>query len=300
MSASDCDIEDAVRRSLSSVRRAPLAPAGLLIAGLLAACGGPPAPAALPEQPRRIVSMNPCADALLQPLADPSRIAGISHYSQDPRATSVSLEWARRFKASGGTVEEVIGLSPDLVIAGPHVALSAVATLGRLGIPLLQLPVAGSVEESLAQIALVGEALGEQARARALVREIRAAVAAAAPADAARPTALIWQGGGLVPGAGTLADDLLSRAGLTNLSRRHGLAAWDVLGLERLIAQPPNLLLAGERGDSPDRMLGHPATARLAEIVHIDSYPGQLLHCGGPTIIAASARIAGARAGLQP
>lgn len=244
--------------------------------------------------------MNPCADALLQPLADPSRIAGISHYSQDPRATSVSLEWARRFKAGGGTVEEVIGLSPDLVIAGPHVALSAVETLGRLGIPLLQLPVASSVEESLQQIALVGEALGEQARARALAREIRAAVAAAAPADAARPTALIWQGGGLVPGAGTLADDLLSRAGLANLSRRHGLAAWDVLGLERLIAQPPNLLLAGERGDSPDRMLGHPATARLAEVVHIDSYPGQLLHCGGPTIIAASARIASARAGLQP
>jgi len=273
----------------------------LLCAGVLAGCNQrQPAPAPLPDHPRRIVSMNPCADALLQPLADPARIAGISHYSQDPRASSVSLEWAQRFTATAGTAEEVIGLSPDLVIAGPHVALPTVEALARLGIPLLQLPVANSVEESLVQVTLVGAALGEQARAQALAAEIRAAVAAAAPADTARPSALVWQGGGLVPGEGTLVDDLMTRAGLSNLSRRHGLAIWGVLGLERLIASPPELLLAGEGGDSPDRMLQHPATARLADAVTTGSYPGQLLHCAGPTIIAASARLAEARASLRP
>jgi len=277
--------------------------APLLAALLLGACSAaPPAPAALPEQPRRIVSMNPCADALLQPLADPSRIVAISHYSQDPRATSVAIAWAGRFRANGGTAEEVIGLSPDLVIAGPHVALPTVEVLARLGIPLLQLPVANSVEESLAQVAMVGDALGEPERAQRLADEIRAAVAAAAPApaDSVRPSALIWQGGGLVPGAGTLADDLLSKAGLANLSRQHGLAIWDVLGLERLIALPPDLLLAGEGGDSPDRMLEHPAAARLADIVRTDGFPGRLLHCAGPTIIDASARLADARSGLRP
>ncbi len=286
-----------------ALRRAPLVQlvAGLLLAGLTGACSkAPSSPVPLPDYPRRIVSMNPCADALLQPLADPSRIVAISHYSQDPRATSVDPGWASRLQAMGGTAEEVIGLSPDLVIAGPHVALPTIEALARLGIPLLQLPVANSVEESLAQVALVGEALGEPARAQKLADEIRAAVAAAAPRDPARPSALIWQGGGLVPGAGTLADDLLARAGLSNLSRQHGLAIWDVLGLERLVALPPNLLLAGEGGDSPDRMLEHPATARLAGIVRSEPFPGQLLHCGGPTIIAASRRLAEARAGLTP
>jgi iron complex transport system substrate-binding protein len=283
-------------------QKAPLAALlPILLAALVGACA-PSSPRAppLPEEPRRIVSMNPCADALLQSLADPSRIAAISHYSQDPRATSVPIEWARQFRATGGTAEEVIGLSPDLVIAGPHVALPTVEALARLGIPLLQLPVANSVEESLEQVALVGDALGEQARAERLAGGIRAAVAAAAPPDAARPSALIWQGGGLVPGQGTLADDLLSRAGLSNLSREHGLAIWDVLGLERLVAMPPKLLLAGEGGDSPDRMLQHPATARLADVVKADAYPGRLLHCAGPTIIAASARLAEARKGLRP
>ena len=47
----------------------------------------------------RLVSLNPCVDAVLAAVADPDQIAGVSHYSQDPAATSVDVRWARRFPA---------------------------------------------------------------------------------------------------------------------------------------------------------------------------------------------------------
>ena len=68
----------------------------------------------------RIVSINPCIDAVLMQVADPAQIAGISHYSQDPRATSIPLALADRFHATSGTAEEVVALRPDMVLTGPH------------------------------------------------------------------------------------------------------------------------------------------------------------------------------------
>src|SRR3546814_5557596 len=63
-----------------------------------------------------IVSTNPCADQILVSLVQPERIAAISHYSQDPAATSLPPEVARRYRVTAGTAEEVIALRPDLVV----------------------------------------------------------------------------------------------------------------------------------------------------------------------------------------
>ena len=68
--------------------------------------------ARLPDKPAGarvhplIVSLNPCSDAVLAQVADRDQIAAISHYSQDPRATSMDLRLARSLPANGGTAEE--------------------------------------------------------------------------------------------------------------------------------------------------------------------------------------------------
>ncbi|MFN3371129.1 MAG: ABC transporter substrate-binding protein [Sphingomonadaceae bacterium] len=271
----------------------------LLLPLLLAACdrAPPAAPPPMPSAPapQRIVSTNPCADALLWQLAEPSRILSISHWSHDPRSASVPLAWARHFPANGGTAEEILRLKPDLVLAGPHVAPATLEALRRLGIPHVSLPVPATVADSLAQVERLGAALGEPARAAALAREIEAALAAAAPPPGAPPIpALVWQGGGLVPGPGTLLDELMTRAGLANQAAAHGLAAWDVLDLERLVARPPALLLSGAP-DANDRRLTHPAVATLRQRIATAPFPDRLMHCAGPTIPEAAAAFAAVR-----
>lgn len=270
----------------------------LVPALLLAACGGAlPDPAPFPERPQRVVSINPCADALLREIADDRQIRAISHYSKDPRASSVPAGWAARFPATTGTAEEVLAARPDLVIAGPHVAPSTLAALRRLGIPLVTLPVPASIAESEAQIVGLGRILGQEARAAALAARIRKAEARARAKAAPPPaSALVWQGGGLVPGPGTLIDELLAASGHANSAADHGLGAWGVLGLERLVAAPPAILYASDRRGEGDRLLDHPVVAELGARIAVVPTPARLMFCAGPTIIAALDHFAAGRA----
>jgi iron complex transport system substrate-binding protein len=254
-------------------------------------------PAAVTAAPR-IVSINPCVDAILMQVADPEQLAAISHYSQDARATSIPLAQARRFKGIGDSAEEVVALAPDLVIAGGHVAPATVAALRRMNIALLQVGVPASIAESLAQVRRIAAAAGHPERGAALAARISAAVAVARPGAEAPVPALIWQGGGLVPGTGTLADELLAVSGFRNMSAAYGLRMWDVLPLEPLVARPPRVLLSSGGAGAEDRMLAHPVLRGLAGQVAIRDFPQALLQCGGPTIIAATARLVQVRRGL--
>jgi iron complex transport system substrate-binding protein len=264
--------------------------------GRLVALIALPLVSAAPVRAPRIVSINPCIDAVLMQVAEPAQIVGISHYSQDPRATSIPLAQALRFTATSGTAEEVVALAPDVVMSGPHVAPATIAALKRMRIRLVQYPVPDSVAESEDQVRDIARIAGHAPRGEALA----ARIAAAARAVGARPVpALIWQSGGLVPGAGTLPDELLSRAGFRNMSAVYGLKKWDVLPLEYLIARPPHVLLsvgAAEVGE--DRLTAHPAVRRLAQRIAIAPYPSRLMNCGGPTIIAAMARLRQIRKGM--
>lgn len=272
--------------------RAPLPLAALLL-------GASPA-APRPAVPR-IVSINPCIDAILMHVADPAQIAGISHYSQDPRATSIPLAQAMRFTATSGTAEEVVALRPDVVMATAPVAPATVAALARMRVRLIQFPIPASIAQSEAQVRDVAAAAGHPARGTALAAAIDAA---ARPSKRPPLGALILSGGGLVPGGGTLADEMLTRAGFRNMSAGYGLKQWDILPLEYLIARPPRVLLsvglAEARFDSGggDRLASHPALARLARRIVVAPYPTRLLNCGGPTIVAAMARLRAVRNGV--
>ncbi|KPF74151.1 ABC transporter substrate-binding protein [Blastomonas sp. AAP25] len=267
---------------------------GLAVAGCSSQAADRAAQRAAPgrEALPRVVSINPCVDAVLMQVADPAQIAAISHYSQDERATSIPLEQARRFAATSGTAEEVVALAPDIVIAGSHVAPSTISALHRMNIPLIQIGVPESIDESSAQVRTIAAAIRQPARGEALVARIDDAVRAASASSAAPSGALIWQGGGLVPGDGTLASELLRVTGFRNLSADYGLKQWDVLPLEYMVAKPPQVLLSVGAHDRSDRMLGHPVLAGLKQQIAVRRYPEKLLHCGGPTIIDAVGHLA--------
>jgi iron complex transport system substrate-binding protein len=239
--------------------------------------------------------MNPCVDAILMEVADPAKIASISHYSQDPRATSISIELANKFEANNGSAEEVIAAKPDLVIAGPHVALPTLAALKRLGIPVLSIGVPNSVADSEAQIEKVAAHVGGSAQGTALIGRIDASLLRMRSSSNAETheerTSLIWQGGGLVPGKGTLADDLLTRGGFRNMSAAYGLKMWDILPLEPLLSNPPQVLFTANQPGKLDRVLSHPALRRVSAKIKVVDFPPALLNCGGPTIIKFAERL---------
>lgn len=248
----------------------------------------------------RIVSINPCVDAVLMRVADPEQILAISHYSQDPQATSIPLDVAKRFKVTSATAEEVVALAPDVVMSGPHVSPSTIFALERMHIRIEKFRVAESVLESEQQIRQIAAAVGAPERGETLIASIDHAIDAARAQGDRTFSAVIWQGGGMVPGRGTLADELLTRTGYRNLSAAYGLTKWGVLPLEYLIVSPPEVVLSVGTGTvERDRMLDHPAIVKLAQRVAFRKYPFRLMTCGGPTIIEAVARLAEIRREME-
>jgi iron complex transport system substrate-binding protein len=274
----------------------------VLLALALVACSPTPASEA-PRQYPAIVSLNPCTDAILVEVADPAQILALSHYSQDAASSSMDLATARRFASTGGTVEEVLALHPDLTVSGNFMSPATVGAMQRLGLRLEQLPIASTVEASKAQVRALARLAGHPERGEALVARIEAALTAAAPppdgAAASGPiSAVVWQSGGMVPGGGTLIAELLRRTGFTSFSAARGMKQADVLPLEAMLADPPDLILtAGEPRANEDRLLAHPALAALAD-TRRERLDPSLLWCGGPTIIRAAERLAAVRQSL--
>ena len=263
--------------------------AGGLIALLLGA--------SVQAAPARSVSTNPCIDASLMEVADPAQIAAISHYSKAERSTSIPLSVAARFPATSGTAEEIIAKSPDLVLADAFSAVAMAAILRRLNVPMLSLAPPDTIDQSRAQIRQIAAAAGHPHRGETLVARIDAAAAAARTPGPPIP-ALIWVGGGMVPGTGTLPDALLSASGFHNQSADYGLRQWDVLPLELLVANPPRVLLTQSTAAHTDRLLGHPVLKPLGRRIAQRPYPERLLNCGGPSIIAALNHLAAVRKSL--
>ncbi len=271
------------------------AAAVLLLMAALAACGprtARPAGKGGDERPR-IMSMDPCVDAILVRVADPGQVVSISHYSHDPAATSMPPALARRFRANVGTAEEVVAARPDVVLLSPYFSPATRAAIHAAGVRVEIVGVPASIAESLDQIRAIGRIAGHAGRGDALVAQIEAALARAAPATPAPPIpALIRQSGALVPGAGTLADELLAHTGFRNMSADYGLAAWDILPLEPLIARPPALLLT-----DLSRPRDRPAALMRVTQMRVEPFSDRLLQCAGPNLVEAARRLAAIRRG---
>ena len=249
--------------------------------------------------PRRVVSLNPCLDAILLSVADPSQITALSHYSREPSQSAVAAI-ARRYPFTWGSAEEVVALKPDLVITSGMGAIALTGVLPRLNIHQASFDVPMSIDESLAQIERVADLVGHPDRGAALTARIRAAIAAAAPRPGEpRMSALIYEYHGLASGPGTLMDELMQRAGFDNAARRYGLKHTVPVPLEALLDDPPQVLLAGELAPGEpvwaDRELSNPVLKALPPEVRRETFPEQLMFCGGPSIVPAVAAMARAR-----
>lgn len=264
-------------------------------AGALAAAAHPTAG----PEPRRIVSLNPCLDAILVQVANRAQIAAVSHYTHDPSSSSAGPD-GLTLPFTFESAEEVVALRPDLVLTAQHTSLATRALLDRLAIRTEFFSLPDSVEASLAQVTRIAALVHRPEHGAALVARIRAALAAAAPGPGERRlSALVYQAGGFAVARGTMMDEMLRRCGFDNAATRYGLKRTGNVPLERLVIDPPDVLLAGQgHPGAPtwaDRVLRHPALAHLAGRMHRESLPQQLTFCGGPVLIALAATLARAR-----
>lgn len=223
-----------------------------------------------------IVSLNPCIDAILVELADPDQVLALSHYSRDPGSSSIPARVAAGFAITGGTAEEIIALNPDLVLASTFLPQPTRRALERAGLRVETFGSPGTLEDSLDQVQQIADLIGHAQRGTALTTRI---TAAPAQPQGREYSALLWQPGQIVPGDSTLIAQQLQWARLASHSSAMGLRQADFVSLERILSDPPEILLVA--GNQPGQ--SHPALAQIRSTLVAEFDPA-LLYCGGPTI----------------
>jgi iron complex transport system substrate-binding protein len=249
--------------------------------------------AATAEPLPRVASINLCADQHLLAIADPEQILTVSWLAADPEESLLAQE-AARHTLNYGTAEELLKFAPDLVLAGTYTSPFTRTMLRRLRYRVVELEPEASVADIERNVRLVAEVVGQVARGEQLVAALRAAVRTI---EASRPattrSAVIVRPGGFTVGADSLANELLTLAGLHNVAAERGLDRWGSLSMEALLRSSPELIvLTGYRSSQPslaNAVLEHPALAKLAAAQRTVTVHTALWACGLPGSIEAAA-----------
>jgi iron complex transport system substrate-binding protein len=235
--------------------------------------------------PKRIVSLNLCADQFLMVLADRGQIAALTQFARDPQVSAGAARAATLPVARGGA-EEVLALRPDLVIANPYLGPEILGLLARHRIPVAELPEANDFPGIIDSVRRIAAVTGHPDRGEALITRMRARLARIGPPPGRGRVAAYYQRRGFVTGTGTLVDDLMRRVGLVNLAERARLPVLARLPVERMIvARPDFLLLEQDRRhgeDAGSELLNHPALARAFPPARRLEISQALTVCGNP------------------
>jgi iron complex transport system substrate-binding protein len=244
-------------------------------------------------EPRRVVSLDYCADQFVLALADRDQIVGLSRGAL--RDDSYFRGRARGIRQARGTLEEVLALRPDLVVRNWGGPWDAEQVYARFGIPVLQVGDSPDFPTARADLLDAAAALGHPERGAAIADDLDARLARLATGRSEAPV-MYLSGGGAVAGAGTMMDAVITAAGGRNIRSE---ASWQVLPLERLVQTPPALIALGFFDTSRDRINAwspsrHPVLRRALANARTVSLPPAAIACEAWFAIDAAEMIASA------
>jgi iron complex transport system substrate-binding protein len=203
--------------------------------------------------PLRIVSLSPSLTEILFAIGCDSAVVGVTRFCNYPPKT-------RGVARIGGVVdaslEAILMLQPDLVLATRGNPREFMESLTGLGIQVYAVETRGELEQILRTIDEVGQVTGRAGAAAKLVGDLRGRLAgvlqrtADLPAEA-RPRVYLGEleGAHWTAGPGSYAHALIVAAGGTNVGGSAP-AAWSPLSFEEIIACDPEVYMGTFGGDA--------------------------------------------------
>ncbi len=263
----------------------------------------PDNPAAV--KPVRIVSMNLCTDQLLMLLANPDTILSISHLALE-RNSSFNADFAiaQGFKVNHNLPEEVISLSPDLIVTGEFQHRAETQLLRQLGYRVETFPVFHNLSEVKKNIQRMATLLHEKKRGEKIISSMDSDLARMlkdVPKESV--SAVSYHARGYTQGQNTLMDELMTLAGWHNIANDFAIKGYGQISLESLLlAQPQQLFYSqyapGTRSQG-QIVMDHPVLDKLFQPSRKTGIDSRLLICGGPMNLLALQALIHARNEFQ-
>jgi iron complex transport system substrate-binding protein len=168
--------------------------------------------------------------------------------------------------------------------------------LKRVGIPVLEVGIPKNLDDVRAQIREIAALIGERDRGESVIAAMDRRLAALPhPSPSDRPRAVVLNPNGATVGKGTLVDEIMTRAGLTNVAAELGIDSYGQIPLEAVAANAVDILIVSASRDGPPALateiLRHPVLAALAGRTRVVVMPGRLWNCGGPAVVEAIERL---------
>ncbi len=196
--------------------------------------------------PQRIISLAPSNTEILFALGLADRVVAVTDYADYPPE-------AKEKPSIGGyttpSIERLVAFSPDLILATSVHKERIIPQLEAKGMTVFALD-PQTIDEVLATITLVGEITGQEEEASRLVAKMQSRIEAVTDKTNSLPQGqrprvfyIVWHDPLMAPGSGTFQDDMIGKAGGTNIAR--DLAGWTTISLERVIEANPEVMIAG-------------------------------------------------------
>ena len=173
--------------------------------------------ASIPREPKRIISLAPSNTEILFMLNLGGRVVGVSSICDYPAGAKKKEKVGDFFSPS---LEKILLLKPDLVIAGGGVQKELAIKLSAMGIPTLTL-YPKNLNEVLMDVVLVGKATGKDKEALALSASLKNRIEAVKESSKNKKKTKIyfeiWNQPVTSAGKGSFIDELIQLAGGENI-----------------------------------------------------------------------------------
>ena len=251
------------------------------------------------DAPRRIVSLDYCADQYVLKFADREDILALS--PDAGKRFSYMRAAAEGIPTVRPRTADVLALQPDLVVRTYGGGHDIADFMKEPGVPVVQIGFPQSIAEVRDEVLRVGTELGKPDEAEKLVADMDRRLKALAERSGPQREVLYMTPAGVTAGEGTLVHELFVAAGLRNFQNRPG---WNPLPLERLAYDRPDVIAAAffeSKTNHVDNWSAarHPvARAQLRELPVVP-LEGAWTSCGGWFLIDAVEALAEGKEGAQ-
>ena len=251
------------------------------------------------DAPRRIVSLDYCADQYVLKFADREDILALS--PDAGKRFSYMRAAAEGIPTVRPRTADVLALQPDLVVRTYGGGHDIADFMKEPGVPVVQIGFPQSIAEVRDEVLRVGTELGKPDEAEKLVGDMDRRLKALAERSGPQREVLYMTPAGVTAGEGTLVHELFVAAGLRNFQDRPG---WNPLPLERLAYERPDLIAAASFESQTNHVdnwsaARHPvAQAQLLELPVVP-LEGAWTSCGGWFLIDAVEALAEGKEGAQ-
>jgi len=251
------------------------------------------------KKPLRIIPHAVGVAEILWSICPRERLVAFNEFTADPDSSFIADEVRKRgpiFKSK--QTELVIGYRPDLVFTVFYSSADFKEKLKEAKIPSFDLGYFGTIESIKEQILLMGDIIGEEGNASAMVKlidkKIRELKDKLPRRD--RPVrVLYYDEGSYVPGASSNFNSICKIIGAVNVGAEQGIKSWSQIDFETLLKWNPDVIIVPERSKlrellMSNRVLSHAQAIKSGSVYYV---PGAYLRVESQYMLLSADLLAG-------